>query len=83
MKTVETNTDLIMELCVLNEFRVLSEEKEVDKNKFNHALLDEAVEDFEKEILYAIHRFHDAIYNRMNEIYKELNERGVTDVELM
>ena len=83
MKTVETNTDLIMELCVLNEFRVLSEEKEVDKNKFNHALLDEAVEDFEKEILYAIHRFHDAIDNRINEIYKELNERGVTDVEVM
>ena len=74
--------DLIDELQQLHGMRtyVRAHEIERDAEELNHSLLDSAIIKLIRTTNRAHRDFHDAVYERVAVVLKELNRRGVIDV---
>lgn len=76
------NTDLIMELGQLETFDILAGTYEPNADDFNHCLLEDDVDGFITTIELAVWKFKKAIRARQAAVWKELNRRGITDIEV-
>lgn len=69
--------DLIDEMTQLGEFKGRAEARRVDVNDFNHALLENEVDEFENRIDEAIDLFVEAVDKRRMQVWYDLENKGV------
>lgn len=71
------NRDLIDELAQLNGFIATAKQLEVNGDDYNHALLEQLVDQFVNEVHDAIQTFIYGVRCRYGEVLDELEDRGV------